>query len=144
MSVAVGIPYEGWCTPPGPTSENSALLYASIHRSAWNRFSPKFAFWGFCEVRIDGVLRSSPCPTREATQYELVINTAIERCAKHVFVVPWWTKQHQAQGRACSPEKVSGGDPGDRGGTVHSQGSIRQAKTEDDDRRGGRPARPAR
>src|SRR5215208_286515 len=30
-----------------------------IHRSAWNRDSANFAFWGFCELRIDGVLGSS-------------------------------------------------------------------------------------
>jgi hypothetical protein len=53
--------------------------------------------WQFSD-RV-GVLRSSPCPAREATQYRLVKNTAIERCAKHAFVVTWWTKQHQAQGR---------------------------------------------
>src|SRR5918995_5114191 len=29
-----------------------ALLYALIHRSAWNRNSANFAFWGFSEVRI--------------------------------------------------------------------------------------------
>src|SRR5215207_1493024 len=31
----------------------------TIHRSAWNRNSANFAFWGFCEVRIHGVLGSS-------------------------------------------------------------------------------------
>jgi hypothetical protein len=30
-----------------------------IHPSAWNRNSANFAFWGFSEVRIHGVLRSS-------------------------------------------------------------------------------------
>jgi hypothetical protein len=38
---------------PGPS------LLAFIHRSAWNRYSANFAFWGFCEVRIHGVLGSS-------------------------------------------------------------------------------------
>jgi hypothetical protein len=31
---------------PGPT-------FASIHRSAWNKNSANFAFWGFSEVRKD-------------------------------------------------------------------------------------------
>src|SRR5215208_4374128 len=30
-----------------------------MHRSAWNRNSANFAFWGFCELRLYGVLRRS-------------------------------------------------------------------------------------
>jgi hypothetical protein len=37
----------------------SALSLALIHQSAWNRFSANFAFWGFCELRLYAVLRSS-------------------------------------------------------------------------------------
>jgi hypothetical protein len=35
------------------------LLFVSIHRSAWNRNSANFAFWGFSEVGFPlyGVLR---------------------------------------------------------------------------------------
>jgi hypothetical protein len=33
-----------------------------IHPSAWNKNSANFAFWGFSEVRIHGVLRSSRGP----------------------------------------------------------------------------------
>jgi hypothetical protein len=36
-----------------------------IHRSAWNMSSANFAFWGFCGLRLFGILRSSsslrPC-----------------------------------------------------------------------------------
>jgi hypothetical protein len=39
-----------------------AVALASIHPSAWNRDSANFAFWGFSEVRIHGVLRSSHSP----------------------------------------------------------------------------------
>src|SRR5829696_482745 len=35
---------------------------APIHPSSWNRNSANFAFWGFCEVRIHGVLRSPLSP----------------------------------------------------------------------------------
>jgi hypothetical protein len=39
-----------------------ALLVTFIHRSAWNRNSANFAFWAFCELRHNGVLRSSHSP----------------------------------------------------------------------------------
>src|SRR5688572_6484560 len=35
------------------------LSLALIHPSAWNRNFANFAFWRFCELRVDGVLRSS-------------------------------------------------------------------------------------
>ena len=35
------------------------VSHSSIHRSAWNWNSANFAFWGFSEVRLNGVLRSS-------------------------------------------------------------------------------------
>src|SRR5215217_5284798 len=31
----------------------------AIHRSAWKRISANFAFWGFCELRPNGVLGST-------------------------------------------------------------------------------------
>jgi hypothetical protein len=34
-------------------------VLCAIHPSSWNRYSANFAFWGFSEVRIHGVLRSS-------------------------------------------------------------------------------------
>src|SRR5215203_4558821 len=37
-----------------------ALLFALIHRSAWNRNSANFAFWGFSEVRAR-LLMVAPC-----------------------------------------------------------------------------------
>src|SRR5215208_7992332 len=40
-------------------SSSLGPFLAPIHPSAWNRNSANFAFWGFCELRIDGVLGSS-------------------------------------------------------------------------------------
>src|SRR5215211_7720749 len=37
-------------TASNPLGSAPALPYALIHRSAWNRNSAKFAFWGFSEV----------------------------------------------------------------------------------------------
>jgi hypothetical protein len=40
--------------------EDRTLSFLSpIHPTSGNKNSANFAFWGFCEVRIDGVLRSS-------------------------------------------------------------------------------------
>src|SRR5215217_4074311 len=55
----------------------SGQLAALIHRSAWNRNSANFAFWGFSEVSLYGVLRSS---TR----------AAVSLCHRPVFV--WRTE----------------------------------------------------
>jgi len=46
----------------------SGLSLALIHPSAWNKNSANFAFWGFSEVRIHGVLGSSysPGPVRDS------------------------------------------------------------------------------
>jgi hypothetical protein len=37
----------------------AALLFALIHRSAWNKNSANFVFWGFSEVRFKRILRTS-------------------------------------------------------------------------------------
>jgi hypothetical protein len=43
-------------------------LLALIQRSAWNKNSPKFAFWDFSEVRFNGVLGSSlPTSTKSVS-----------------------------------------------------------------------------
>ena len=39
---------------PGSASSHSSL----IHSTAWNINSANFAFWDFCELRVDGVLLS--------------------------------------------------------------------------------------
>src|SRR5215217_3202343 len=47
----------------GPTGRGQvprpSLLHALIHPSAWKKYSRKFAESAFCELRVDGVLRSS-------------------------------------------------------------------------------------
>ena len=48
-------------------------------RTSPYRLSTQFACIGFCELRLYGVLRSSHCPAREATQYALVIATIVRR-----------------------------------------------------------------
>ena len=45
--------------PPTEARRIRRIRRRSIHRSAWNMFSANFAFWAFCELRVDGVLRSS-------------------------------------------------------------------------------------
>jgi hypothetical protein len=37
----------------------ACVEFALIHRSAWNRYSRKFAMTEFCELRLLGILRSS-------------------------------------------------------------------------------------
>src|SRR5215217_946858 len=41
------------------TLSSSGPSSCPIHRSAWKGNSANFAFWGFCELRLYGVLRSS-------------------------------------------------------------------------------------
>ena len=45
------------------STRTPALLFlVLIHRSAWNRNSPNFAFWAFCEVRtIPEASLTLPC-----------------------------------------------------------------------------------
>src|SRR4029450_6150831 len=49
-------------TPMMPADDPWRIGGGAIHRSAWNRNSANFAFWGFSEVelRLNGVLRRSP------------------------------------------------------------------------------------
>jgi hypothetical protein len=41
-----------------PLQQLRARAVVPIHPNAWNRNSRKFAFWAFCELRFNGVLRS--------------------------------------------------------------------------------------
>src|SRR5215203_1969073 len=52
----------------GKRSVKDIRFSGLIHRSAWNKNSANFAFWGFSEVRIHGVLGSSysPGPVRDS------------------------------------------------------------------------------
>src|SRR5215216_656981 len=49
---------------------DSALLLARIHRSAWNRNSAKFAFWGFSEVR-GSQASMALCSSEESVETQL-------------------------------------------------------------------------
>src|SRR5215208_5703653 len=53
-----------------------------IHRTSENsvKWKSNFRENPECELRLIGVLRSSQCPAREATQYALVIATIVRRC----------------------------------------------------------------
>jgi hypothetical protein len=65
----------------GSLSTRGLQLSCAVNVCLWGRGGGLFTNVVervFCELCHDGVLRSSPCATQEATQYALVINTAIE------------------------------------------------------------------
>jgi hypothetical protein len=56
MARAPGALLKGPTTRPLQQLRARALI--PIHRSAWNKNSANFAFWGFCELRLYGVLEN--------------------------------------------------------------------------------------
>jgi hypothetical protein len=83
------------------------LLLALIHRSAWNRNSANFAFWGFCEVRILGILRSWTSAKRSSRRFAHLRSRTRKRTGLRSAPLGYYQEHTRASGGRMLVDSVN-------------------------------------